>query len=208
MADCPFCNRELIKDDIIYESENFFVKVGFGLVTAGHVLITTKQHFQCFGELPGELDEEYHQLKQFVIQKITDKFAKPFLIEYGIWGQTVPHAHVHLIPTKNDDYEVTSIIDEMVIPSQVPFMKGTLSNVKKLYAQEKKYVYIEEDGQTYTVDVHTLPNEDKSNTPLDFRGFFPAKKSVKGIESWKNLSDEAKIKDEEKRTKTKELFSK
>ena len=206
MTDCIFCDYDIIKDDIIYETDNFFVKVGFGLVTAGHVMIVSKLHVRCYGELPDELNEEYHQLKQFVIQTITDKFATPFLLEYGIWGQTVPHAHVHLIATQNDEYEVKSIIDEMVIPSHVPFTKGTLSDVKELYAKEKKYVYIEEDGQTYIIDVSLLPNKDKADTPLDFRGFFPLKKGVKGIESWKNMSEETKVKDEEKRNVTKKLF--
>ena len=50
MPDCIFCNRGKIKDDILLETKNFFVKVGIGIIAPGHVMLITKKHFKCFGK--------------------------------------------------------------------------------------------------------------------------------------------------------------
>lgn len=36
------------------------------------------------------------------------------IYEYGKWGQSVPHAHVHLIPSKTNRFAVSSLIKEMI----------------------------------------------------------------------------------------------
>jgi len=57
--DCVFCNREEVKEDILWETENFFVKVGVGILAPGHIMLISKKHLSCFGELPDELNQEF-----------------------------------------------------------------------------------------------------------------------------------------------------
>lgn len=121
MENCIFCDREKIAQDVLYESENFFVKVGFGIVSAGHVMLIPKEHYLCYAELPDRLDEEYGSVKKRLLGNIKSNFSLPFLIEYGIFGQSIQHAHLHFIPHKGHDYEVRSIVEEMVIPSGIKF---------------------------------------------------------------------------------------
>ena len=59
MKNCPFCQRDKIKSDILMESENFFVKVGVGILAPGHVMVITREHLSCFAELPNHLMKEF-----------------------------------------------------------------------------------------------------------------------------------------------------
>lgn len=88
------------------KQKNFFIKVGFGLVTPGHVIQISKQHLSCFGELPDNLIAEYNELKNLTIEKITSKFFTPFLFESGVLAQSVHHAHVHFIPLERAEYKI------------------------------------------------------------------------------------------------------
>ena len=52
---CIFCNCDSIKEDILWETDNFFVKVGVGILAPGHVMIIPKEHISCYAELSNQL---------------------------------------------------------------------------------------------------------------------------------------------------------
>ena len=134
---CAFCDKSNIERDIIYETKNFIVKVGVGIITPGHVMIIPKDHYKCYGELPKEHEKEFLDLKNKIINKITEKFSEPFLIEMGAWGQSVKHAHIHVIPLEGEGYKINSIIKELVIPSGFKHEETSINNIKKNTKQEK-----------------------------------------------------------------------
>ena len=74
MSDCIFCRRDKIKEDILLESENFFVKVGIGILAPGHVMIITNYHIPCFAELPNKFIHEFNSLKNKVIKNLRLNF--------------------------------------------------------------------------------------------------------------------------------------
>lgn len=201
MKDCIFCNRENIKDDIVHQTTNLFVKVGFGLVTPGHVMIIPNEHYNCFGDLPNGLEGEFDELKVNLQTQLTNTFAEPFEIEYGIWGQSVPHAHTHFIPLKGNGYEINSILEEMVIPERIRFEEVDRRGLKLIFQNEGEYVSIEEHGRLYACHIKGVTyNKDH---PLSFRAFF-TKKGLRGISDWRDMPDEDKKIDEGKRKLTKE----
>lgn len=59
---CIFCNCE--KADIIYETKNFYIKVGKGIITPGHVMIIPKKHYSAIAEIDKEFVNEYLDLKR------------------------------------------------------------------------------------------------------------------------------------------------
>ena len=97
MHTCLFCDSKMREVDTLYETENFFVKIGIAIVTPGHIMIISKNHYSCFGEMPPELDQEFNQLKNKVFNLIQQHFSTPFLVEFGAKGQSVFHAHIHFI---------------------------------------------------------------------------------------------------------------
>ncbi len=112
MTNCIFCNREKIRTDIIKETDNFFVKVGKGIIAPGHVMIITKKHYLSFAELPTQYINELSYLEKYLSKIIRKAFkTSVFGIEYGIWGQSIHHAHIHIIPLKGPGYDIKNLGD-------------------------------------------------------------------------------------------------
>lgn len=52
--------------------------------------------------LSDKLIDEYLELKEKVDKAVTTAYQKPMYFEHGIVGQTVPHAHMHCVPSDRD----------------------------------------------------------------------------------------------------------
>ena len=203
---CIFCDREKIKDDIIYETENFFVKIGLGIVAPGHVMTITKNHYTCFAAISNEILDEHDNLSEHLQSAIRKAFAETFLVEYGCWGQSVDHAHIHFIPLRNQDYNIESIIKEMVIPGKIDFEETNRERLKEIFKTEGRYLTIEEKGKLYVCHIPNKP-KDELRPYLVYRIFL----NQKGINvpiSWKEMSEEDKKEDEEKRKLTRDRLIK
>lgn len=104
--DCPFCLNNL-NSEIILENDFSYAIYDKFPVSKGHILIIPKKHNSNYFDL--SLDEQ----KECLIllnnaKKIIDKEFKPDGYNIGIninkdAGQTIWHAHVHLIPRYNGD---------------------------------------------------------------------------------------------------------
>ncbi|MDO8510703.1 MAG: HIT domain-containing protein [Nanoarchaeota archaeon] len=183
-----FCQYHKIKEDVIYQTNNFFVKVGFGLIAPGQVMIIPTAHYDSLADLPKHLEQEFSDLQKMVIGKVSTSFSAPFLIEYGNCG-TVQHAHIHVIPKKSDNFEISNIIDEMIVNGGVPYQPITLEQFKENYQPRKNYVLIE-DGISCVVS-----KEDFSG----HRHYFSKTLGVPAVHSWSDLSLEEEIIDQQKR---------
>jgi histidine triad (HIT) family protein len=199
---CIFCKlkKENKNDGILYESDNFFIKIGVGIVTAGHTMIIPKKHIKAMGELNNNLVEEYIKLKNVLIEKIYNVFADPFLIEYGNFGQSVLHAHTHFIPTTGNGYKNINFYEYIM-----EFVKDTKTTIYKInkfsqlqdYCKNfKKYIYFEDADGRYIISVENL----KYN--ISYRKYF-TDLGVKGCEDWKTMTEEDKKIDKIKIEETK-----
>lgn len=105
--DCAFCDRSEFEDRIIYESPFFFVVATLGQFVpgGGYSLVIPKWHVRCVGEM--ELDEvQAIERLAFRVADATSinwhqddgQMQRVTLFEHGIAGQTVPHAHIHIVP--------------------------------------------------------------------------------------------------------------
>ncbi len=203
MEKCVFCSLTSSLEDVVGETDNFILKVGYSIMSPGQLMVIPKQHYLCFAELPPSLEKEYFQIKEMVHQRISNYFSEPFQIEYGIWGQSVHHAHVHFIPSKSSEYKVESIIEEMVRPGGIKFHETDFKGLKDTYISEGSYVAIEEKGKLYVCHVNDIIfDPQKPNIYLDKNAFFTQVKGLKAVHSWKNLSEEEKIIDSKKRNLT------
>jgi len=98
MENCVFCNLELNKGEVLFETGNFFANIGVGLVAPGHMMLIPKRHYDCCADLPQDLRPEFDDAAKMIFGKIEKVFGAPFLVEYGVFGQSVSHAHLHFIP--------------------------------------------------------------------------------------------------------------
>jgi len=105
---CPFCDKEHMKDKLIKEKKNCFVLLSNPRLVPGHLLVIPNRHIQKISELN---EEEKKELFDTVIefQEKVLKFAKgcdirqhfrPFQKQDGL---KLDHLHIHLLPREFED---------------------------------------------------------------------------------------------------------
>jgi len=104
---CVFCNRDVISEGLIDETEHFVALYNIRPVFPGHSLIIPKEHVTRFSSLPPLHAQEFLEFTQRVILALksihrTDSIE--LLIQEGPHsGQSISHMHLHLLPrTRND----------------------------------------------------------------------------------------------------------
>jgi len=106
--DCAFCDRKKFEERIIAETKDWYVIATLGQITdGGYVLVFPRRHIRCMGALSEQkgislrkiLRESVFPAIRQEYQQETKKFSNPFTVfEHGVGGQTVPHAHLHIVP--------------------------------------------------------------------------------------------------------------
>ncbi len=105
VPDCPFCN--LSEDRVWQRTDKAIAFYDNYPVSPGHALVIPKRHIATLMELPEQDLQEIWTLVAQVRNLLKEKF-KPQGFNIGInegkaAGQTVPHAHIHIIPRYDGD---------------------------------------------------------------------------------------------------------
>lgn len=104
---CPFCglaSRE--PERIILETEDACIIPTLGQITetGGYTLVVPKEHVKCLGAMSQTEARIFAGTVRRVEEAIEKEYALPVLMfEHGIVGQTVLHAHLHLLPIAKCD---------------------------------------------------------------------------------------------------------
>lgn len=97
---------KIISDIIIYESENFFVKIELGCLIPGMVMINPKKHYYSAARIPAEEFDEYLEVMKDIeiLLKATYGEKEPVIFfEHGSaptgfssHAKSIVHAHTHV----------------------------------------------------------------------------------------------------------------
>ena len=107
MKDCPFC-YDNIKDRVVAEQNSVVAIQDNYPVADGHLLIVPKRHIEDYFSL----NETEKRDTDVLIMKLKDRITENdhsvtgFNIGTNVGesaGQTIFHAHIHLIPRRNND---------------------------------------------------------------------------------------------------------
>lgn len=106
MKICPFCEA-LSKKNFFTETENFVAVYNLAPILPGHCMIVPKQHTERVLDLSDDNLSEMMIFSRRVIEILTKAFPNDgfnWTIQDGeSAGQTVNHAHLHIIPRKTND---------------------------------------------------------------------------------------------------------
>jgi diadenosine tetraphosphate (Ap4A) HIT family hydrolase len=212
MEKCVFCDKNKDPQDTIFETENFFVKIGLGLAAPGHVMLIPKDHFLCYADMPVVSRNEFMELKDLVFEKVKAAFGAPFLAEYGPRLQSVTHAHLHFIPKQRKEtkdyagYKIENIFDEMEIPNELIIGSASWKRAVELRQTYGQYVFLQ-DGDRACLYSENSP-EPVLLKKLNCRRFFGDKLKIKDIPvHWQNITQEQLRLDAIKKQTTKSLLS-
>lgn len=116
MDNCIFC--KIVKGEIpcfkVYEDDLFLGFLDIHPLVHGHTLLIPKKHYKWVYDVP-EFDKYWMS-----VLKITNLYKKIFnteFVTYGTHGLEVPHAHIHILPRKDEieflPKEITITTEEM-----------------------------------------------------------------------------------------------
>jgi len=106
MTTCPFCD---LPDDRIIAADGPCVAFHDRYpVSKGHTLIIPKRHIASSREMTPEEWAAIHRLACAITKRMQEEDERISAFNLGIndgpaAGQSVPHAHVHLIPRRSGD---------------------------------------------------------------------------------------------------------
>jgi diadenosine tetraphosphate (Ap4A) HIT family hydrolase len=97
LGDCAFCDPEATASTRLHEGQNFYIVADHAPVAEAHLLLIPRQHLPHLAALPSHLDAEFEQLKALMGGYVGQHHAVATYWENGVFGQSVPHAHLHAI---------------------------------------------------------------------------------------------------------------
>src|SRR3989338_44916 len=101
---CTFCDKSPFLERIVTETAHHFVMPGVGQISeGGHVLLIPNQHVSCVGALEVPDVQELEELHWRIRRAISQVYGVPSIsFEHGNMMQSVPHAHIHVLPADAD----------------------------------------------------------------------------------------------------------
>lgn len=149
LSDCVFCSRAA-QPAPLFERGSVYVVPDKYPLTPGHTLVIAREHLACFG---GGTEAVWRDLEESAViarRFLSDTYGLPlFVWENGVSGQSVFHAHLHLIPLPAAKASRFRLPDD---PSLVPI--SGWESVRTQYLQDGAYRYLEFAGQR-----HLLPGQ-------------------------------------------------
>jgi diadenosine tetraphosphate (Ap4A) HIT family hydrolase len=99
---CAFCNRDVTRDTLLYEGRDFYVIADHAPIAEAHLLLIPRQHYPHLAALPAEMYDEFESLKAVLGEFVLNNYGQLTYWENGVFGQSVPHAHLHLMGLEFD----------------------------------------------------------------------------------------------------------
>lgn len=105
MTDCQFCVliKELergVHQNLVAELKTGFVILGRHQLTAGYTLFISKTHVRELHEL---VDRDLFLHEMALVAEAVYNAFKPVKLNYELMGNSIDHAHWHLIPRHAND---------------------------------------------------------------------------------------------------------
>ena len=158
---CVFCNPN--NELIIHESEHFLLMLDPFALIPGHLLLTSKEHFGCLGDIPEELYAECDMLRQKGYELLSSHFKSGITrYEHGRAGhcmlselkeRSCHHYHEHLIPA---ELSLHKLLEPLF--KSISFCKE--SEVIDLYYRYHEYLLVAESNvnkRLYIVKSEEIP---------------------------------------------------
>ena len=101
-GDCAFCNRHLTQDYVLHEGNDFYVIADHAPVAEAHLLLIPRGHYPHLAAIPPELEDEFQSLKARIGDFVRAHYGRISYWENGVFGQSVPHAHLHSLSVEMD----------------------------------------------------------------------------------------------------------
>lgn len=148
--DCVFCEPHPAL--MLHTTEHFSVTLDVAPLVEGHLILHSKSHWGCSGEVPAELFDELLALKELVRDRLATAYGPVSFYEHGRAGHCLNdgpehrlchHFHLHAVPVTGN---VSHVLRQQLRETDV----ASYRNMPDLYDRFGVYLYYEDpDGQKY-----------------------------------------------------------
>jgi histidine triad (HIT) family protein len=103
-GDCAFCDLKGIAEAgyVLHEGEDFYAITDYAPIAEAHLLLIPRDHYPHLAALPVSLHAEFESLKSALGDFVRRHYGALMYWENGVFGQSVPHAHLHVISLSLD----------------------------------------------------------------------------------------------------------
>lgn len=136
----------------------------------GHTLIIAQQHLSCYAAATDALLSELETVVSRIRRFLEEAYNSPVLIfENGIAGQTVFHAHLHLVPVRISDLPAAVTQHGDIVPTT------GWDEVRQYYVVNGAYRYVQLCDSRYIIAgyspvLHTMRRVMAETTGLAWSG--------------------------------------
>jgi ATP adenylyltransferase len=126
---CPFCNGLEKQGTLIHKTKYSQVAINLHSLKKGHLMIMPLRHVEKYNDLTNEESKDMFDLiEQFskIIKKAYGEY--PIVTINPIHGRSLPHVHIHLIPTKVNTRFYFSRSEN--IPERIELTKEQIIEIK------------------------------------------------------------------------------
>lgn len=136
MTNCIFCDFSKIKDRTVATIEEINLVVTLGQITnGGYLLLIPTKHIACLGSLNKIQVSSLESVLQKTSSLLQTEYQKRVTIfEHGIVGQTINHAHLHILP---DSFNLTPKIRSDFPDCEIQLINN-FQELRKLYKKRKE----------------------------------------------------------------------
>ncbi|MDQ3988441.1 MAG: hypothetical protein M3291_04455 [Actinomycetota bacterium] len=155
---CVFCSPD--ESLAFTQRERFGVLFDVSPLVPGHLIIYSREHHGCAGEVPREDVAELDALRQEIKQLVRSRFGAATLYEHGRAGHCLSdgpehrlchHFHLHCLPGDVD-------VSDRLVGRFDRVMLAGYGEITDAYEQFGDYLYLEtdDDRQLYFVVNHSI----------------------------------------------------
>lgn len=152
-----FCQKERFEPFIIDESRHLYLLHDAYPLMEGHLLLIPKQHLSCFAELSAHEMSEFEMYRETIRDFHLSHYGASVQFEHGGIVQTVPHAHMHFLPTNTSVQLTLQENAKKVATRKIPYLYFGYMNEESYYEVTKPL----QPGYIHTLYRTHLPPYDK-----------------------------------------------
>lgn len=180
---CPHCDpitSTSILRHLLEETTHFRVVCDAHPLKEGHILIIPKKHTVCIGACADEVFAEFLPLYLQSERFLRESYGSVSAFEHGVVGQTVPHAHVHLLPYAG--------APEAIVPEGSDHLTTLkhLSDLRSAFTKDGQYLFFSMGERSFFVDTEL-------GVPRFFRDRFAKALGRSERGDWKAMEDDAAL---------------
>jgi ATP adenylyltransferase len=126
---CPFCNGLEKQGTLVHKTKHSQVAINLHSLKKGHLMIMPLRHVVKYDELTEEESKDMFDLIEQFSEIIKNAYGDyPIVTINPIHGRSLPHIHIHLVPTKINTRGYISVTDK--VPEREELTKEQIIEIK------------------------------------------------------------------------------